>query len=234
MPLKKVIKKLPNLLSGFSKGADSANEWIKYLSLVQKSSWFKSLESEIKAEINRNIAKICNSNLQRISNTKKTYKTYHAKQWFYDKNLTCVPNHDTRSHMKSDLYRYLFAAAFGNVKGRSPSLKDFPRELLPKHKNINHEDPNQKFADRFKVQVWDKPASTITSHISKDSHYYIHPDPSQCRGLTVREAARIQTFPDNYFFEGGRTAQYHQVGNAVPPYLAKQIAEIVYHLLAIK
>jgi DNA (cytosine-5)-methyltransferase 1 len=133
--------------------------------------------------------------------------------------------------MRKDLFRYLFAACYADVHKRSPKLCDFPKELLPEHKNARKAVRESLFSDRFRVQLREHPATTITSHISKDGHYFIHPDPLQCRSFTVREAARIQTFPDNYYFEGNRTSQYQQVGNAVPPLLAKQIAEIVHGVL---
>lgn len=161
--------------------------------------------------------------------------TSELGRWFHDGQIGGVIEHQSRSHMKSDLGRYMFAAATAEVTGRSPKLEDWPRGLLPAHKNVSFDLKTGRtvadgFSDRFKVQVWGEPSSTITSHISKDGHYFIHPDPKQCRSLTVREAARLQTFPDNYFFCGNRTQQYHQVGNAVPPYLASQIAGVVAQL----
>lgn len=148
--------------------------------------------------------------------------------WLRHPALDALPNNETRSHMAADLARYLFAAAFASVAGFSPKASQFPARLAPKHRNWD----SGKFADRFKVQVWDQPSSTVTSHISKDGHYFIHPDATQCRSLTVREAARLQTFPDNYLFLGNRTQQFVQVGNAVPPFLAFQIAGALWKALA--
>jgi DNA (cytosine-5)-methyltransferase 1 len=143
-------------------------------------------------------------------------------------------NHEARSHMPSDLQRYLFASAYADFYGKSPSLVDFPIRLLPEHENVAAGVAGDTFADRFRVQCWDSPSTTVTSHIAKDGHYFIHPDPTQFRSLTVREAARLQTFPDNYFFMGPRTSQYQQVGNAVPPELARQIAAVVFEMFCAK
>ena len=149
------------------------------------------------------------------------------RDWLRDDELERLPNNQTRGHMPEDLARYIFASAFGQALGRSPKTNDFPPALAPNHRNWK----SGKFADRYRVQLRDQPAKTITSHISRDGHYFIHPDTAQCRSLTVREAARLQTFPDNYFFKGNRTQQYVQVGNAVPPFLARQIAESLWNVL---
>ena len=150
--------------------------------------------------------------------------------WFHDERIGGVLNHQSRSHMNSDIHRYLFCSVFAQQHHRAPKLSDFPDELLPNHKNVD-KGKIGLFSDRFRVQLENSPATTVTSHISKDGHYYIHYDPTQCRSLSVREAARLQTFPDNYFFEGNVTQQYHQVGNAVPPLLARQLAETVYRIM---
>jgi len=152
--------------------------------------------------------------------------------WYLDRGSSLLANHESRAHMPSDLVRYLFVSAFGETIGLSPRLADFPRCLLPNHKNVDPDRINESiFKDRFRVQLGNRHSTTVTSHICKDGHAFIHPQPRQCRSLTVREAARLQTFPDSYVFLGNRTAQYTQVGNAVPPLLANQIAGIVAQVL---
>jgi DNA (cytosine-5)-methyltransferase 1 len=153
------------------------------------------------------------------------------RQWYEGNGNPRVFNHAARSHIAEDLGRYLFAACFAEAHedSRSPKAAEFPGFLAPRHANWD----TGKFADRFRVQVGSKPATTVTSHISKDGHYFIHPDPGQCRSLTVREAARLQTFPDDYVFFGSRTQQYVQVGNAVPPFLASQIASALDRVLRV-
>ena len=95
---------------------------------------------------------------------------------------------------------------------------DLP-ERLKTHKNQN------SFVDRFKVVDINSYSHTVLAHIAKDGHYYIYPSLDQVRSLSVREAARIQSFPDDYYFEGGRSAAFKQIGNAVPPLMALRIAE---------
>lgn len=224
------IGDLPVLRSGLSKEPDSPVKWYDAVRSIRKAAWLK--DSKVDELVRREIRfqlKMVTNGLNRgdewIRPSRRSVRI--NKDWFVDSRLKVVCNHATRSHIRADLHRYFFVSAFGLVHGRSPLLNDFPSALLPDHANVAAALKETKFNDRFRVQVANRPATTITSHISKDGHYFIHPDPAQCRSLTVREAARLQTFPDNYFFEGERTAQYHQVGNAVPPLLAHQIAKIV-------
>lgn len=155
------------------------------------------------------------------------YRAARLTDWYANDRVGGVIQHEARQHMPKDLMRYFFAACSAATLGKSARLSEFPRQLLPKHRNAKSRKGKLDFADRFRVQISSQPSTTITSHISKDGHYYIHYDATQCRSLTVREAARLQTFPDDYFFEGSRTQQYHQVGNAVPPLLARKLAEVV-------
>lgn len=231
--VEQVIGDLPRLRSGLSKENDSLEAWRAAVFAMESSSYMQngSLEQELRLEL-RSAIRHLGSNLDRGA-AFVSYAGLPVRQtaWFADAKLHGVCNHETRGHIRKDLHRYLFAAVFAQKRGHSPLLEEFPRALLPDHENVAEALEETKFNDRFRVQLAGRPSTTIVSHISKDGHYYIHYDASQCRSLTVREAARLQTFPDNYFFEGPRTEQYKQVGNAVPPLLARQIAEIVAELL---
>ena len=228
-----VIRDLPEIRSRLSKEPDYPDTWRSAIQQLLQYE-FKSLDKNVHLGMLSNLNEMPLERplgAQVLKPTRK--KPKGLADWFADPNLGVVLNHGSRGHMRSDLMRYFFWSQYAQSKGRSPTLSEVPHFLRPKHKNISGNAKEAPFADRFRVQVKDKPSTTITSHISKDGHYYIHPDPTQCRSLTVREAARLQTFPDNYLFEGAPTDQYRQVGNAVPPYLASKIADVAGSILGI-
>jgi len=229
-----VISGMPPLRSGLSKSKDGPAAWrtasVRAFQLAAKASRNEGSQLRKVAQKLSSYAKClaeAQDDLPRSSTTLTAIRDNRLAEWISGRGLASLPNHESRGHMEGDLARYAFAATFAEVVGHSPKAGDFPRGLAPDHRNWE----SGKFADRFRVQVWDSPSTTVTSHISKDGHYFIHPDPLQCRSLTVREAARLQTFPDDYFFEGNRTQQYVQVGNAVPPLLAHEIAKVVARML---
>jgi DNA (cytosine-5)-methyltransferase 1 len=236
--VEKVIGNLPYLRSGISKQADSVKIWVDILKSQINSRWANGGTRRVDSNELSNFIKESLRSIKPLvydrggEFIKGESDCQYARDWYLDNNIGGICNHSTRSHMIKDLYRYFYAACYAKFHRKSPTLNQFPKDLLPDHANVkNTLLEGDLFSDRFRVQIADRPSTTIVSHISKDGHYYIHPDPAQCRSLTVREAARLQTFPDNYYFCGHRTSQYIQVGNAVPPLLAKQIANIVYKLL---
>jgi DNA (cytosine-5)-methyltransferase 1 len=231
-----VLEKMRPLRSGLSKHVDGLTAWRNAIEAVRGRRFLTSLRQRIDEKVRENIAhaltKIADADFERGGQFVPALPDVGKyADWYLDPRLDGYANHETRGHIVEDLHRYLFAACYAEVKNESPDLAVYPPDLLPDHKNVRDDEKAGYFADRFRVQCWGRPSTTVVSHISRDGHYYIHPDPVQCRSLTVREAARLQTFPDNYFFEGPRTAQYVQVGNAVPPLLAKQIAVVVHDLL---
>lgn len=218
--LREAIGGLPRLRSRISGQSDQPDSWEQAIRQLFTTKRLDKVQIE-------GLASAITNNLAKLRGSLPTQYCHQADQ-------IQIYNHATRRHMDSDLARYFYAACFAQIhpEQRSPKLGDFPPFLHPKHKNLPQALNEGKFDDRFRVQVWDRPSTTITAHLAKDGHYFIHPDPLQCRSLTVREAARLQTFPDDYFFEGTRTSQYRQVGNAVPPRLAEQLAEIVHGVLS--
>lgn len=151
-----------------------------------------------------------------IANYTKPINEY-LKQSGIRNGVDFVTQHITRDHNERDLKIYSLAIdKWLNEKSRL-KYTEIPKKLQT-HKNTG------AFLDRYKVVDPDGHSHTVVAHIAKDGHYYIFPDPNQVRSISVREAARLQSFPDDFYFEGGRTAAFKQIGNAVPPLMAQSIA----------
>ncbi len=222
---------LPRVRSGLSTN-DNPVGWIKAIREIKQQHWWPDVDSSIQSRICNTLVEL---ELPKHGRGGRFLDSPPASvwrpDWFLDERLSGTLNHQARTHRKDDLWRYMFASSLVKEKARPFHIRDFPQGLRPGHRNIESSLKNGTFTDRFCVVPESEPSKTVTSHIRKDGHYYIHYSPAQCRSLTVREAARLQSFPDNYFFEGNRTEQYKQVGNAVPPLLSFQIADSVAQLL---
>ena len=136
-----------------------------------------------------------------------------------------INGHISRFHNKRDIELFKFLEediASGRMKYTSAkSLKTLYTKLTGKTSNVH----------KYYVLRWDEPSNLIPAHLFKDGLRHIHPDPEQARTITVREAARLQTFPDDYYFNCSQTDAFKMIGNAVPPLFAKKVAYAIYHLI---
>ncbi len=151
-------------------------------------------------------------------------KNEYLQKFELRNGVNFVTQHISRSHNTRDLAIYKTAIQKWNKGKERLKYPDLPNELKT-HKN------ETSFTDRYKVVDGKGVAHTVVAHIAKDGHYYIHPDINQCRSISVREAARLQSFPDDFYFEGSRSAAFKQIGNAVPPLMANAIAKKMKELL---
>lgn len=151
---------------------------------------------------------------------KESPTNYLAWSKIRDDSWNILTHHLVRPNNENDLEIYRMAVREWD-EGKRLNYANLPKRLIT-HKNL------KTFTNRFQVVNGKGISHTVVAHIAMDGHYYIHPDIKQNRSISVREAARIQSFPDDYFFEGSRTAIFKQIGNAVPPLMAECIAEKIY------
>lgn len=200
--------------------------------LIGKYGQHKSFYPNIKKETNNYTVGEIFKDLPKIKSGEGSYglvktKPYKGSYLFDSKikeyDLEPTTLHCARPHTSQDLKIYKRVVQSWNKNRKRLSYTDLPKKLQSQNNTSS-------FLDRFKVVASELSYSqTVVAHISKDGHYFIHPDINQNRSLTPREVARLQTFPDNYYFESAsgrpsRTAAFKQIGNAVPVLLAEKIA----------
>lgn len=191
---------------------------------------FPEIEKTNKAfvvnDIFRDLPKLKPGEARQIANY-TVEKNEYLEKFELRNGVDFVTQHISRPHNERDLKIYKTAINKWNNNNERLKYPDLPTELKS-HKN------ETSFIDRYKVVNGNGVSHTVVAHIAKDGHYYIHPDVKQCRSISVREAARLQSFPDDFYFEGSRSAAFKQIGNAVPPLMAYAIAKTINELLCQK
>lgn len=157
-----------------------------------------------------------------VSNYSKPTTNYLEKSGIRN-CIDFTTQHIARPNNENDLEIYKIAVENWN-SGKRLNYSKLPLRLI-KHSNTS------SFVNRFQVVNGNGISHTVVAHICADGHYYIHPDIEQNRSITVREAARIQSFPDDYFFEKSRTTAFKQIGNAVPVLMAEGIAKKIKEMI---
>lgn len=183
-------------------------------------------EQELNEQQNKNI----NSGKEIITINKKKYTSFLNKiqkqgkefQDFIKSKDGKIIGHVARSHQKSDIELY-------ELMGQGETAYDFLARSPEKAQKLIKYSMNS-FKDKYRKQSYSMPSTTVFAHLQKDGNRFIHPN--QARTITVREAARIQSFPDWFVFAGPMSQQFKQIGNAVPPLLSKNyIAPLVHQIL---
>lgn len=154
-------------------------------------------------------------------------KIINGKKYSHFPQKSDIPDHTPRYHNKRDIeiFKQLASDAY-NGHPTYTSAEDLKKLYTLRT-------GKESAVHKYHVLKWDSPSNTIPAHLNKDGLRHIHPDPQQARTLTVREAARIQTFDDNFIFTGSAGNNYKMIGNAVPPLFAEILAKTLKQLITV-
>lgn len=201
------------IIFGVKKNEDSTEQVRKFYSIMKEKASSEALNSKVAFE-----------NLPKIYPSPRNSKQSHS---VILNGVSLPNNHEPRKHNQRDIEIFhMLTKDILNGEEKYVSSK----ALIQLYKEKTGKE--SKF-HKYHVIREDKPSNTIPAHLYKDGLRHIHPDPKQARSITVREAARIQTFDDDFEFLGSRGDQYKMIGNAVPPQFSKVIAETVYEIISI-